>query len=122
MRKFFFILIATLMLSTAHADHAKHDQITLGFMPYLASQKLMKKYQPLADYLSKELHVDVVITIAKDYKTHLEDTGNDKLDISFLGGSPYVVITEQYGPKPLLVRYEFENRPHFRSVFFHEEE
>lgn len=118
MKKFIMTLIVLVMLQTAYAEHATHNQLTLGFMPYLASQKLLKKYQPLADYLSKELHAEVVISVAKDYKSHLEQTGRDELDISFLGGSPYVVITEKYGPKPLLVRYEFNNIPHFRSVFF----
>ena len=99
-------------------ERAEKDELTLGFMPYLASQLLLKKYQPLADYLTKKLGKRVVLKIAKDYNSHLKATGEDELDISFLGGSPYVVVVDKYGKKPLLARYEFNNRPHFRSVIF----
>jgi len=115
---FLFTLILLLTNIVVFADHIHPKQLTLGFMPYLASQQLLKKYQPLADYLSNELGIDVVISVAKDYQTHLDLTGNDALDISFLGGSPYVYVTDKYGPKPLLARYEFDGVPHFRSVIY----
>lgn len=91
-------------------------KISLGFMPYLSSDVLLKKYSPLAEYLSKKIGQKVEIVIAKDYKTHIKNTGEDKIDISFLGGSPYVVIGNKYGKKPLLVRYEFDHKPFFRSA------
>lgn len=118
MKKMLVLALTVFICSQAYADHNKRTSLTMGFMPYLASQQLIRKYQPLADYLSGEIGVDVEIVVAKDYATHLKNTGEDRLDISFLGGSPYVVITEKYGSKPLLARYEFNHRPHFRSVIF----
>ena len=100
------------------AQDKASSKLTLGFMPYLSSDILLNKYTPLATYLSQELNIKVEIIIAKDYATHIEYTGNNKLDISFLGGSPYVVIDEKYGQKPLLARYEFSNKPTFHSVIF----
>jgi phosphonate transport system substrate-binding protein len=90
--------------------------LTLGFMPYLNAEHLIEKYTPLARYLSEALDRPVHITVARDYAEHIRLTGEDALDISFLGGSPYVVIGEQYGQKPLLVRFEFDGMPTFRSV------
>jgi len=112
------LLFAFLTVSVSGAHHIEGGKLKLGFMPYLTAQQILGKYQPLADYLSRELGVDVVIDVAKDYSEHLEKTGKDMLDISFLGGSPYVEISEEYGAKPLLVRYEFDGRPSFRSVIF----
>lgn len=116
-----WILVALLLSSTNSAVAAEGDQdraLTLGFMPYLNAELLIEKYAPLARYLSDRLDRPVNITVAKDYAEHLRLTGEDKLDISFLGGSPYVVIGDEYGMKPLLVRYEFDGAPQFRAVIF----
>ncbi len=108
--------ILVVLLLSCLALFAQQRALTLGFMPYLSSSALLQKYTPLAEYLSKELGRDVKIVIAKDYESHIVNSGKDRLDISFLGGSPYVLITDKYGPKPLLVRYEFKGKPTFRSV------
>jgi phosphonate transport system substrate-binding protein len=92
--------------------------LVLGFMPYLNAEHLHQKYQPLADYLSRQLGRELVIRVAKDYAEHNTKTGQDLIDIAFLGGSPYVEVTARHGPKPLLARYEFAGKPHFRSVIF----
>lgn len=110
MKKLLFTLFFPVLLL------AQEKALTLGFMPYLSSSVLLQKYTPLAEYLSKELGRDVKIVIAKDYTSHIQNCGEDRLDIAFLGGSPYTVITEDYGEKPLLARYEFEGNPTFRSV------
>ena len=112
------ILLSFVFLGLLQASQIKTNKLTLGFMPYLSGKVLLKKYTPLANYLSQELDIKVEIVIAKNYTKHIEDTGNDKLDISFLGGSPYVVITDKYGKKPLLARYEFNGKPTFGSVIF----
>ena len=119
MRRFFAVILITLFLSLpAFAEHEEHTDIVIGFLPYLSSQHLLEKYQPLADYLSEKLNNKVIIHISQDYQTHLDNTAADKYDISFLGGSPYVHIADNYGKKPLLVRYEFNGEPYFRSVIF----
>lgn len=113
-----FLLWAGLTgLSTATAaDNQK--PLSLGFMPYLNAELLVEKYTPLASYLSGKLGREVKIQVAKNYADHIRATGEDELDISFLGGSPYVVISDQYGVKPLLARYEFNGKPTFRAVIF----
>ncbi len=104
-------------ISTATADATKKP-LSLGFMPYLNAELLVEKYTPLASYLSQKLGRDVNIQVAPNYAEHIRATGEDQLDISFLGGSPYVVIGDQYGIKPLLARYEFDGKPTFRAVIF----
>ncbi len=124
MRYFNILLVAMLCISSfsTQAAGASPRPLSMGFMPYLNAEHLIEKYSPLAEYLTRRLKRPVEITVAKDYAEHLRLTGEDKLDISFLGGSPYVVIGDQYGKKPLLVRYEFEGRPTFRAVIFVAEE
>ena len=112
------IFLCFFLVGSLIAQSIKENKLTLGFMPYLSGEILLEKYTPLAKYLSQELGMKVEIVIAKDYTKHIEDTGEDRLDISFLGGSPYVVISDKYGKKPLLARYEFNGKPTFNSVVF----
>jgi len=109
-------MVMSLCGSALAADEEARAPLSLGFMPYLNAEHLIEKYTPLADYLSETLGRPVRVTVARDYAEHIRLTGEDKLDISFLGGSPYVVIGETYGRKPLLARYEFDGTPTFRSV------
>lgn len=114
-----YLMMWTVVLSVfLGAAFAESKPLSLGFMPYIAPSHLLDKYTPLAAYLSGKLGRKVEIVIAKNYGEHLENVGNDKVDIAFLGGSPYVVVGDQYGKKPLLARYEFNNKPTFRSVVF----
>ncbi|ABK43255.1 phosphonate ABC transporter, periplasmic phosphonate-binding protein [Magnetococcus marinus MC-1] len=97
--------------------HAQEEKpLTLGFMPYLSSASLLEKYTPLVRYLGEQLGRPVHIKIARNYQEHIEQIGENKLDIAFLGGSPYVAVTDHYGKKPLLVRYAFDGTPYFRAV------
>lgn len=113
-----FLLLFSITLTTASAQKEQQETLTLGFMPYLSASVLMEKYTPLAEYLSEKLGKKVNIVVAQNYTEHIKNTGEDKLDIAFLGGSPYVLINEEYGKKPLLVRYEFDGKLTFRSVIF----
>ncbi|MEO5342110.1 MAG: phosphate/phosphite/phosphonate ABC transporter substrate-binding protein [Gammaproteobacteria bacterium SHHR-1] len=92
--------------------------LVLGFMPYLNAERLVEKYRPLADYLARQLGREVRIRVARDYAEHNQKVGRDLLDIAFLGGSPYVEVSADYGPKPLLARFVFAGKPSFRSVIF----
>ncbi len=104
------VLFATLMLA--------QGTLKIGFMPYLSSTALLSKYQPLAEYLSKIVGKEFEVVVAKDYKNHIESCGEEKIDICFLGGSPYIIINKNYTKKPILAGFEFNNRATFRSVIF----
>ncbi|MBB4266455.1 phosphate/phosphite/phosphonate ABC transporter substrate-binding protein [Roseospira visakhapatnamensis] len=114
------LVSAMLLMGLAPAMAADEGEppapLSLGFMPYLNAEHLIEKYTPLARYLSEALGRPVRVTVASNYAEHIRLTGEDQLDISFLGGSPYVVIGDTYGRKPLLARYEFDGQATFRSV------
>lgn len=114
----FGIVLALALACGVGRGAAAEEPLTLGFMPYLNAAHLIERYRPLADYLSSRLDRPVEVVVAKDYAEHIRQTGQDRLDISFLGGSPYVAIAEQFGPKPILARYEFDGKGTFRSVIF----
>lgn len=119
MKKHFLIIVSMVFLQISlSAHHISKGDIILGFMPYMSPSKLVEKYTPLAEYLSKRLNTKVSIQIAKNYTEHLENVKKDKYDIAFLGGSPYIYLADNFNKKNLLVRYEFNDKPTFRSVVF----
>jgi phosphonate transport system substrate-binding protein len=101
--------------SPSFAEEAKTG-LTLGVHPYLTAQELTKRFSPLAEYLSAKLGVAVTVQIAKDYETHVDDVGQDKLDIAYMGPASYVEMVEKYGAKPLLARQEVNGAPILRGA------
>jgi phosphonate transport system substrate-binding protein len=112
----FLFLTFVLFFSLSSLNASK--KLTIGFLPYLSADELLTKYTPLANYLEKKLDRKVEIIISKDYNDHIKRVGEDKYDISFLGGIPYIKVTQQYGFKPLIARYEFHHEPTFGSIIF----
>jgi len=109
-------IILLLFSTLSYAQDKLPQSMILGFMPYLTASQLTEKYTPLADYLGEKVGIPVSLKIAKNYDEHLQQVGEDKIDIAFMGGSPYIKVVEKYGKKPLLARYEIRNKPTFHSL------
>lgn len=90
--------------------------LVLGIHPYLPATDLHTRFQPFADYLGNKLGLPVHIRIAKGYQEHIEKTGQDELDLAYLGPAAYVKLVQDYGPKPILARLEVNGEPRFHGV------
>ena len=97
------------LCAVPHWTHAA--DLTFYIHPYLPATELVKRFNPLARYLSDRLGKPVRIKISKKYERHIDVAGEDKADISYLGPGPYVKMVEKYGKKPLLARLEVRNSP-----------
>lgn len=95
---------------------ATPKSLTLGFLPYITASEIMKKYTPLATYLGQQVGIPVILKISKNYEEHIQYVGEDRLDLAFLGGAPYIHMVEKYGSKPLLARYEIQGKPTFHGI------
>jgi phosphonate transport system substrate-binding protein len=89
--------------------------LLLGVHPYLQKDEIIRRFTPLADYLSAELNRPVEVRVGKDYQAHLQAIGNDDIDIAYLGPSLYVETTKLFGSKPLLARLEANGKPTFQG-------
>ncbi|MDH5327263.1 MAG: phosphate/phosphite/phosphonate ABC transporter substrate-binding protein [Gammaproteobacteria bacterium] len=91
------------------------ETLTLGVHPYKSASKIIKAYSPLADYLHQKLNMQVSITIAPDYLTHIQKIGRDEIDIAYLGPASYVEMVEKFGQKPILARQAINGKPTFQG-------
>lgn len=106
-----FIAISLLMLLAQSAFCDEH--LIFGIQPYLTSSELHKRFDPLAEYLSKELSRPVRISIGKDYQHHIDHIGRGMVDIAIIGPAPYIKLTEKYGQQSLLARLETHGDPYY---------
>ncbi len=90
--------------------------LILGIHPYLASSELVRRFTPLANYLSGALKRPVTIELSNSYGTHIQKIGNDMVHIAFMGPASYVIMTEQFGKKPILAGLESNGKKTFHGV------
>ncbi len=107
-----------MLLVFAVGPAAADPPLRFGFLPYLSSAELIRRYGPLTRHLSAAIGRDMYIHVAADYGSHMKAVIDDELDIAFLGALPYVRLVEAVGPRPLLARFAFNGEPSFRGVIF----
>ena len=112
----FFLPTLVLVLSTHFATAIQAaETLTFGIHPYKSPQKLIKIYQPLANIIEKTIKRPVKIVIAKDYSTHIDNIGKDKIDFAYLGPASYVKMVEKFGQKRILARQAINSKPTFQG-------
>ncbi len=104
------LALAWMQAATAEAP------LVLAVHPYQTYGTLMRKYMPLADYLSEALQRELVVRIGRDYQDHVAYIGKDRVDIAVMGPVSYVTTVARFGEKPILARFEINGRPLFQGV------
>ena len=90
----------------ARAADRAGQTLLLGVHPYLSYGELQNRFLPLVHYLSKSLGMTVRVRVGRNYAEHVDEIGNDRIDIAYFGPISYVHMVEKYGSKPLLARLE----------------
>ena len=112
---FWLFRVLLILLSIYTGVAAASDQLTLGIHPYKSPTKLLKAYTPLAEYLTEKVGVPVQITISKDYQTHIDSIGSNRLDIAYMGPASYIKLVDHYGKKPILACQAVHGKPTFQG-------
>lgn len=109
---------AMLLIFIIQTPAAAAERLILGLHPYLPAQQVHAAFSPIAREIERRTGMPVVLSIAKDYETHILDVGEGRVDLAFIGPVPYVNMVRRYGPFPLLARLEAGGRPYFNGVIF----
>ena len=97
------------------AEMERPTKLTLWIHPYLPATELVRRFTPLAEYLSSKLEIPVGIRIQQSYQAHIDFVGRDLADLAFMGPASYVSMRLRYGNKPLLATVEENNQPAFHG-------
>ena len=111
----FMVLCQTISLFFAFTATAA-EPLTLWVHPYLPATELIKRFSPLADYLSQKCGQAIVVKVSESYKSHIERVGEERMDLAYLGPASYVKTFNTYGEKTLLARLEVNGSPFFYGM------
>ena len=97
-----------------HAD--TNTAFRISAIPDEAPTELIRKFEPLADYLSQALDMPVSFVPVTDYAAAVEALVSEQIDMAWLGGFTYIQAAQRSGGKvePIIQRVEDER---FKSVF-----
>ncbi len=111
-------LLFCIFFTTSNATFASANDsngLTLLIHPFLDEPQILKRFTPLAKYLSHKLKQAVDIKISDQYSSHISSIGNDNFDFAYIGPYAYVKMTQQFNKKPLLGRLEIRGKPFFQG-------
>lgn len=104
-------LAVSLSFLSAHAA----DALRVSAIPDEAPTELIRKFEPLGQYLEKELGMPVKFTPVSDYAAVVESLAAERLDMAWLGGFTFVQTRLKTGDAIPLVQREQDEQ--FTSVF-----
>ncbi len=106
-------LLASCLAATSLSAFSQ-DVIRLSGIPDENPTELARKYQPMIDYLQKQLGVKVQYVPVIDYGAAVSALAAGKIDFAWLGGFTYVQAKVMAGAQPVVMR-DIDRQ--FKSVF-----
>jgi len=79
----------------------------IGFIPQGNAVFMVKKWQPLADYLAKELDMPVEMVFRRSYREIITALSNAEIDVCLTGSFVYVQTREETNIRPLVRRKKY---------------
>lgn len=93
------------------------DKLVMGLIPAESNQEVVRDYEPLVEYLSEELGVEVEPYTATDYSGIIEAMRSEKVDMAWFGPLAYVLAEDVAGAEAVAVPFEVEGEdPTYKSV------
>ena len=108
-------LMTCAVLAFGSLTHAQ-QVFRVTTIPEEAATEQVRKFTPLANYLSKALGMKVEFTPVSDYPAAVEALVNKKIDLAWLGGFTHVQAQIRSGGKVIPIAQRVEDT-RFQSVF-----
>ena len=108
-RKFYAALAVALSVSllsgcggASSGASGEEETLRVGLIPNQNPEEVEAQYQPLEDYLSKELGSEVEVSVPTTYNAVVESLVSNKLDLAYFGGLTYVQARQRAEIHPLV--------------------
>ncbi|MBI5633832.1 MAG: phosphate/phosphite/phosphonate ABC transporter substrate-binding protein [Nitrospirae bacterium] len=116
MNKLFVSVIFVMQLFLTSALAAEPAQLSFGIYPYDTPTQIYQSFEPLLKHLSKVIGIPVKIVIAPNYMSHIINIGQGRVDLGFMGPSPYIRAKDKYGGVELISRLVMRDNKNDRLV------
>ena len=97
-------------------DAPQQKPLYIGFIPQGNAVFMVKKWQPLADYLSKELGVPVEMVFRSSYREIITALSRGEMDICLTGAFMYVLTRNAADIRPLVRRKKFGSSSYYSVI------
>ncbi|HDZ57403.1 MAG TPA: phosphate/phosphite/phosphonate ABC transporter substrate-binding protein [Pseudomonas xinjiangensis] len=112
------VLAASLLvggLNSALAADANPDTLKVALLPDENASELIKRNQPLKDYLEAKLDKDVELIVTTDYSSMIEAMRFGRIDLAYFGPLSYVLAKTKSDIEPFAAMIT-DGKPTYRSV------
>lgn len=70
-------------------------ELKISFIPVESAEEIVKRYQGIVDYLSKELNMKVTTYVANDYSAVIEAMRAGHVDVAWYGPFSYILASQE---------------------------
>ena len=103
------------LAAPAHAANPNPETLKVALLPDENASELIKRNQPLKDYLEKELGKKVDLVVTTDYSSMIEAMRFGRIDIAYFGPLSYVLAKGKADIEPFAAMVS-DGKPTYRSV------
>ncbi|NTW59113.1 MAG: phosphate/phosphite/phosphonate ABC transporter substrate-binding protein [Nitrospirae bacterium] len=102
------------------SSRPQHQRQTLriGLVPEQSIFKQVHRYEPLADYLSRKLNVNVSLSVIPSYDKALSSFTAKGLDAAFFESMTYILAHARLGGEPIARPVNLDGTPTYYGVMF----
>lgn len=101
--------------SVSHADEANPDTLRVALLPDEDAATIIKKNQPLKDYLEEKLGKKVELVVTTDYSSMIEAMRFGRLELGYFGPLSYTLAKSKSDIEPFAARLK-GGSPTYHSV------
>lgn len=110
-----FALSAMLAGPVAHASDPNPDLLKVALLPDENASELIKRNQPLKDYLESRLGKEVELIVTTDYSSMIEAMRFERIDLAYFGPLSYVMARTKADIEPFAAML-VDGKPTYRSI------
>jgi phosphonate transport system substrate-binding protein len=107
--------IALGLSAPALAADANPDALKVALLPDENASELIKRNQPLKEYLERELGKEIQLIVTTDYSSMIEAMRFGRIDLAYFGPLSYVLARSKADIEPLAAMVS-DGKPTYRSV------
>ncbi|MFA7382554.1 MAG: phosphate/phosphite/phosphonate ABC transporter substrate-binding protein [Desulfurivibrionaceae bacterium] len=111
-----FALVVALAIIVPGRALAANEILTFGVYPYDSPTQVYSSFEPLAEAIAKAIGRKVEIVIAPNYMAHIANISEGRVDLGFMGPSPYIKAHDRFGGVELLARLVTQGERNDRLV------
>lgn len=109
------LTLCALLAATAYGAPSNPDVLRVALLPDENASELIKRNQPLKDYLEKSLGKEVKLVVTTDYSSMIQAMRFGRLELAYFGPLSYVLAKTKSDIEPFAAMLS-DGKPTYRSV------